>query len=61
MAKALTAAQITQALSRRLLGSAHTRTMMAYYRERLPRLRQPARARSNSRTSRYAAQSARKG
>jgi hypothetical protein len=41
MAKALSTVQISQALSRRLLGSAHTRIMMAYYRERLPRLRQP--------------------
>jgi hypothetical protein len=41
MAKAPTTAQITRALSRRLLGSAHTRIMMSYYRERLPRLRQP--------------------
>jgi hypothetical protein len=44
MAKALTTAQITRALSRRLLGASHTRTMMAYYRERLPRLRQPVSA-----------------
>ncbi len=33
--------QIAHALSRKLLGKRHTRTMMDYYREKLPRLKTP--------------------
>lgn len=37
----MTGKQITRALSRKLLKGRHTRTMMAYYREKLPKLRRP--------------------
>ena len=33
--------QIAHALSRKLLGKRHTRIMMDYYREKLPRLKTP--------------------